>query len=89
MSEMVERVAKVICGQYMISEGFDESELAAAEAGEMWRDFRVSARAAIEAMREPTKAMVAQYENNGYGDIGDRDAAIIWDEMIDAALRGD
>jgi hypothetical protein len=42
---------------------------------------RLNARAAIEAMREPTEAML------NFGVIQDMDVTDIWQAMIDAALK--
>lgn len=82
MSEMIERVARKMAGQYMIDDGFGEDSRRGAEQGEMWKNFRASARAAIEAMREPTEAMIdAAYEH-----ALDENAKGVWQDMIDAAL---
>ncbi len=63
MSDMIERVAKAICGPE------DPCRLDLA-------------RAAIEAMREPTDAMC------GAWDVGDTpEAKPCWQAMIDEALR--
>ena len=68
MSEMVERVAKALAG---LSDMDSE-----------WQLFSDQARAAIEAMREPTKAMV---------EVGDIElpvsSYVVWQDMIDAALQ--
>jgi hypothetical protein len=66
MSEMVERVARAIA----YSETADP---------EMWSAFVEVASAAIEAMREPTEAMVERAVSikNDYG----------WRSMIDEALK--
>lgn len=63
--EMVERVARAIWFEDAPEDEFDDVKLVYTEI----------ARAAIKAMREPTKAMLDA------GDIGD------WDTMIDAALE--
>jgi hypothetical protein len=84
MSEMIDRVAKAICGA----------------SGMRWDDmlsgardqFRRDARAAIEAMREPTEAMVkaAQEETycHSWSSRGEHieDPEVAWTAMIDAAL---
>lgn len=63
MSEMVEKVARAICR-------------ASGEDPYAWDSI---ARAAIEAMREPSEAMVAVCFSDG-------DAGPIWRDMINAAL---
>jgi len=78
MSEMIERVAKAI---------------AISGNGGMWDDWysddqkefhRRRARAAIEAMREPTREMTDAV----WVMAGEADQAEIWSGMIDAALSG-
>ncbi len=56
MSEMVERVARAICA----AKGDDPDEKCEDWMREFsgWRGYQKSARAAIEAMREPTKEMI-------------------------------
>ena len=72
MDSMVERVARAICRH----EGDEED----------WPCWFGEARAAIEAMREPTEAMVDAFVWYGHGKtIGDV-ARIGWQSMIDAAL---
>lgn len=45
------------------------------------------ARAAIEAMREPTEAMVSDGDHsNGWYRVGEEEAVLCWHAMIDAAL---
>ena len=74
MSEMIERVALAISG------GDDPANVLAIH--------RSRARAAIEAMREPTKEMMAAGSRTmpDY-DPGDDDAKQCWHEMIDEALK--
>ena len=50
MSEMIERVARALCRQYMLDDGYaDRDAASAAEAPDgMWRNFRDAARAAID-----------------------------------------
>lgn len=44
------------------------------------------AQAAIEAMREPTEAMLSEGRRGKKADVPyDRDAALVWSDMIDAA----
>ena len=84
MSEMVERVARAIYGGPIPWEAIDP-----ASQKILLRD----ARAAIEAMREPTEAMSEvgriivgpTYEAKSL--LRAREADICWRAMIDAALR--
>lgn len=45
------------------------------------------ARAAVEAMREPSEAMVQQFVSVQYGVYGDVEAKAIFQKMIDAILN--
>jgi len=73
-NEMIERVAQAILAKVPLGYG-----MTIAESDEY-------ARAAIEAMREPTEAMVDAFVWYGHGKtIGDV-ARIGWQSMIDAAL---
>jgi hypothetical protein len=70
MSEMTERVAKAIFDAMDITDGLD------------WTSAERYARAAIEAMREPTVDMIdAAASVDRYAEPGDE-----WGAMIDAAL---
>lgn len=74
MTSMVELVARAI-----------NKELTGSE--ENVNDFRRRlARAAIEAMREPTEAMIDAGENTGINLWIQFEAVIAWQAMIDAAL---
>lgn len=82
MSDMVEKVARAICAA--IPFGVDQADAAKA------------ARAAIEAMREPTEEMksAAAYgptsfsygDENSFEYLSNEDAGSCWKTMIDAAL---
>jgi hypothetical protein len=77
MSEKIERVAKAQAGVRWSS--FDEEHRAAA---------RELARLAIEAMREPTDAMVsAAWDRTDPLQGGDDLYRVMWDAMIDEALK--
>lgn len=85
MSEMVEKVARALCRQYEIEDGFSPEQADRAAESGMWRNFRDAACAAIGAMREPTAAMTdAGYI---YDHISSGDAKDCWQAMIDAALK--
>lgn len=68
MSEMVERVARVLSERHSVD---------LAMGAIVWEDM---ARAAIEAMREPTEAMERK------GDESDL-SIFVWQAMIDEALK--
>jgi hypothetical protein len=68
---MIERVAKALVASRRLPDGCLIN----------WDVFRADARAAIEAMREPTEAMQAVYLVPG--SLAEED---IWPAMIDAAL---
>jgi len=70
-ASMVERVARALCDDTMLRW---RSPLAM--QADAWREFVPAARAAIEAMREPTDAMVMA---------GGHDQT--YEEMIDEALK--
>jgi len=73
MSEMIDRVAMALKQVW--------------EAGDKNPEYGELARAAIEAMREPTEAMIQAAKNTDYGsdDFG-AGPSTHWHEMIDAAL---
>jgi hypothetical protein len=79
MSEMIERVAKAMA---LKANGGDWDVHYTADQRDLWR---LRARAAINAMREPTEAMAEfpTWDSN----IGTGDTREIWREMIDEALR--
>lgn len=84
MNEMEERVARVV-DPSAFSECWNEKT-----AAKLQERARLTARAAIAAMREPTKAMTAAapyptlYNSQGAGI--DPPPHICWQRMIDAAL---
>lgn len=86
MNEMIERVARALHAQTFpeVCRG-DEAWLQAAwESSEFDRARHLAAaRAAIEAMREPTDAMCAETRSEW---VSGHEAGGIWRAMIDAAL---
>lgn len=76
MSEMVERVAKAIASKQPPLSDRVLSMHAEQALFEM-------ARAAIEAMRVPTEAMIEE----AWADARAEDAAAVWKAMIDEALK--
>lgn len=70
MSEMSERIAKALRGSW---------PSLPVEAGDML------ARAALEAMREPTEAMITAGDKAGI--LGTRGSWAVWKAMIDEALK--
>lgn len=91
MSEMVERVARALCLSKMngpsYPEGFRERRVE-----QNWHLFTDQARIAIEAMKEPTEAMLkVEMDLGGYG-FGDgecdsADPREIWTAMCKEALK--
>jgi hypothetical protein len=79
MNEMIERVAQAMHG--------NRYEWPRPEFAEHREDYRAMARKAIEAMREPTEAMLDAIEAppgvSQWRDYAERD----WHVMIDAALK--
>lgn len=81
MSEITERVARALFKMFR----------SVPPQGEAWRDYLEDAKTVIEAMREPTEAMVlAGYDTGSPGfcdEPGENGTpAEVWDAMIDAAL---
>ena len=102
MTNMIERVARVICiGVGLNPEGPDVLHAQGEQVHANWESFRGVARAAIAAMREPTGAMYMaggivapsahladkDYKPYGTRTIGDMAAKAAWEKMIDAALE--
>lgn len=94
MSEMVERVARALAAaefyQFPETDKFIEANWHQF-APELAERYRIRARAAIAAMREPTEVMVeAGYQPSGFepSDVGvsHEDASDLYQAMIDAAL---
>ena len=91
---MIERVARAICDTWAEREGCADYSWEVvkyahqdpethAKLARMYETAMAEARAAIEAMREPTEAMV---DSCGNGECG-KWAWGAWDNMIDAALK--
>lgn len=85
MSEIVDRVAQSLClGMY----GHTQYSKLHADSKE---ELRISARAAIEAMREPTEAMVraagGPCVNLERADNPLYEPQLVWEDMIDEALK--
>ena len=82
MTNKIEQVARAICKQ----EGDDPDHICSSLRGDaawrMWTEYQESAKAAIEAMREPTDGMraavAAQWGRKTWG---------YYDNVIDAALE--
>lgn len=85
MSEMVERVARALCRQYEIEDGFSPEQAERHADSPMRANFRNAARAAIEAMREPTDAMNDAGETAR--DVDDFGVMYTYIAMIDTALK--
>jgi hypothetical protein len=82
---MVERVARALFEEEWDDKSSEPWERAEEDERAAWRK---SARAAIEAMREPTGVMIAQgsWASDGRNEIGSTGAKNAWRKMIDAAL---
>lgn len=92
MNEMVERVARAICLQAELDDGYaDNTVLRGSIEMGMWRNYVNPARAAIAAMRDPDETMlkaVRDWSYKKYGKPIGNDAAVgCWQAMIDAALK--
>lgn len=86
MSEMVERVARALFAHEQGSDEGWNGPLLAERGRDMWRK---QARAAINAMREPTAGMMHVgsgfvYESWGHGPTIAKEA---WQAVIDEALK--
>lgn len=85
---MVERLARSIAASFVSQNHMlelDEDGMGYSnDYDNRWYDCRPAARAAIEAMREPTKAMIEAGEWRSDGECAVSDA---WEEMIDTALE--
>lgn len=82
MSELVERVAKAIfMSQYLVEESDwpDRVQFCCSHDANAFRD---SAKAAIEAMREPTDEMIDAVGSDWGSHLKDN-----WETMIDEALK--
>ena len=103
MTEMIERVARAICAaegidpdarrrsaaaiRMMMSDGreWDNSE----DLGAEWEEWVPQARAAIEAMREPTPGMRWPMSYAAWHSGSGQDIANVWRSGVDAALKED
>ncbi len=92
--DMVERVARAIAKAHRLDTGEFVGADGARHHVEPWRDFIDHARAAIEAMREPTEAMkragddvqtVSEIENVSVPSLIESED--VWGAMITAALK--
>lgn len=84
MDSMIERVARAIAktdhGGRVADEGYWQTACTGSNS------YRAMARAALEAMREPTHAMLWSRE---MPDIGPDEIRVLWQAMIDAALTSE
>lgn len=91
MTEMVEKVARIIC----IADGGDpDISLGGDGQNFLWHEYERTARAAIEAMMEPTWQMCSagsmehsKMVHCGDADIDDPDCRYIFEAMLKAALE--
>ena len=89
MSEMIERVAVALHEQWQGPPPSGRTWAQTCDKLPVNADwFRRCAKAAIEAMREPTRGMVGEGGGVGYlSPIGNDMAKWVWDEMVIEALR--
>lgn len=81
MESMIERVARAIAGKL-------DDNTPWKECGQGFRETCILlARAAIEAMREPTEAMLDAYSLTSMSWNDEAVAKSVWYPMIDAALK--
>lgn len=86
MSDMVDKVARALCIQ--AGEIPDLPTPYNPNADFVWQFYRGSARAAIEAMREPPETMWgAAIGDGGWGDCEASEFVWRWNLAIDAALK--
>jgi hypothetical protein len=91
MNEMVRRVAAAVCSNMPVKREH-QTPSGRAWVDEKWVDYVDIARTTIEAMREPTEAMLCgardwSIKKNGMG-VGNDQATGCWQAMIDAATMG-
>ncbi len=77
-NSMIERVARALCDDTL-----KRWRSPIGVKSEPWREFIPAARAAIEAMREPTYAMKFADDVKAWPE----DATKVWQVMIDAAME--
>lgn len=84
---MIERVARAIAHAQLKRHyvGNLRNIGATIEIDKTWPDFIPEGRAAIEAMRIPTRVMTIEAEKRGAGEAWAEDT---WQAMIDRALEG-
>jgi len=93
MSEMIERVAEAIAkamvaenGELEILDINGKNILVVDDYNNRASDCRIIARAAIEAMREPTDAEIDAAYYNEQGDLTHREIKSAWKSVIKATL---
>lgn len=88
-NQMVERVARALAAHSWELGGNDHSKEPFVDR--RWPHYTGQARAAIEAMRDPTPTMIRAayltYDSEGQGGVDPEQAEHAWRSMIDAALQ--
>jgi hypothetical protein len=81
---MIERVARAMC----VSDDMDPDSPGIEEVPAYWQHYLGMARAVIEELRSPSRAMFAAAEGFVVGccNMSDADLAGVWSAMIDASL---
>jgi hypothetical protein len=90
MSEMVDRVAGALVLAGANLQGIDENDYVGGRVTLAGLDARELARAAIAAMREPTRGMIEAAYNTNEGVFPESDFYCmdkVWEAMINAALE--
>lgn len=90
MSDIIERAARAICEHW----GMRPDAVGDGWVGPAWMIWQSHARAAVEAIREPTREMIAAgHSHVAFSDDGlsmtelEAQPGIVWRHMIDEALR--
>lgn len=87
MSDMVERVARALCRH--AGAGHFKGRDLDAYVEIYWRGHASGARAAVEAMRNPTDKMICASLDDHDKRSGRQSITECWNSMIDAALAGE
>lgn len=91
MSEMSmrERVARAICRQHNLDEGFSEEQVDSPLWRELDANYRKCADAVLEALREPTSGMIQRRIDRYPHELRIRpNDLVVWYDMVDAAEAG-
>ena len=76
VTPIAERIARVLAAERISCNGEGSEESAAGHVDQVWRDYLPDARAVLNTLREPDRAMAAA------GDVA------VWERMVLAAIDG-